>query len=99
MISAGFSCTASCFSGTGVSSGSIAVADVASAQPQRSARSDADNLKEKRHDIELVFCKAAARRSHTRAGGEVEAHNPRGACVAHTKARFVRMTRKKKRNV
>jgi len=31
------------------------MADVASAQPQRSARSDDDNLKEKRHDIELVI--------------------------------------------
>jgi len=31
------------------------MADVASAQPQRSARSDADNLKEKGHDIGLVI--------------------------------------------
>jgi hypothetical protein len=66
------------------------MADVASAQPQTNVRIDPENLKQKRYDIRLVICKATARYSHTRAGGEAEAHNPRGACVAHTKARFVR---------
>jgi hypothetical protein len=78
-ISAGFSGTASCFSSeTGVSSGSIAMTDPASMQPQTSARIDAENLERKRCGIGCKFCKAAARRSQQRAGGEAEAHDQQG---------------------
>jgi hypothetical protein len=75
------------------------MADVASAQPQRSARSDADNLKEKGHDIGLVILQSGGPTFPYTRRRRGRGAQPKGACVAHTKARFVRMTRKKKRNV